>query len=65
MLEEKDEKTQRQIKILIDLIFAKGLSHTLKVAEHLDNPFILGEFYRNLTGDIYNELVKRKKLKSL
>ncbi len=64
MVEEK-EKAKSQAKILIDLVFAKGLSHALKVASRLGDPFALSEFYQSLTQDIFEELVKRKKIEKL
>ncbi len=64
MIEEK-EKAKSQAKILVDLIFAKNLSHALKVACRLGDPFSLSEFYQSLTQDVFEELVKRRKLEKL
>jgi len=62
-MEEEIEKTRRQVKILVDLIFARGLSRGLKVAARLEDPFVLSELYKTLTGEAYDSLIKRKKLK--
>lgn len=65
MIEEEKEKSKRQLKILIDLIFAKGLTHGLKVAMRLGDPFTLSEFFQSLTHDTFDELVRRKKIEKL
>ncbi len=64
-MEDEVIKAQKQVKILADLIFARGFSHSLKVAMRLEDPFVWSELYKTLTGEAYSELIKRKKLKKI
>ncbi len=63
--ELKGEKKERQIKLLTDLAFEKGVIHATEVAEKLDDPYILDEFHDTLVDELYDYLVKQKKLKAV
>lgn len=61
----KEEPKERQIKLLTDLAFKKGLSHSVEVARRLDNPYLLDEFHDVIVDELYNKLVEEGKLKKL
>lgn len=61
----KGEPKERQIKLLIDLTFEKGLPHAVEVARRLENPYLLDEFHDAITDELYNKLVEEGKLKKL
>ena len=63
--ELKGEPKERQIKLLIDLAFEKGVVHATEVAKRLDSPYILDEFHDTLVDELYNYLVEQKKLKQI
>jgi len=55
----------QQVGTLISLVFEKGLIEAVSVAKALDNPAVLDEFHDLLVDRYYEELIKRKILKSL
>lgn len=61
----KGESKERQIKLLTDLAFDKGVIHATEVARNLDSPYILDEFHDTLVDELYNYLIKQGKLKQL
>jgi len=61
----KGEPKERQIKLLTDLAFDKGVIHATEVARNLDSPYILDEFHDTLVDELYNYLIKQGKLKQL
>jgi hypothetical protein len=63
--ELKGEKKERQIQLLTDLAFEKGVSHATEVAKKLDDPFILDEFHDTLVDELHNYLVEQGKLKQI
>jgi hypothetical protein len=54
----------QQVGALISLVFEKGLSEAISVAKAIDNPAILDEFHDLLVDRYYDELIKKKLLKS-
>lgn len=63
--ELKGEKKERQIQLLTDLAFEKGVIHATEVAKKLDDPFILDEFHDTLVDELYKYLVEQGKLKQI
>ena len=63
--ELKGEKKERQIQLLTDLAFEKGVSHATEVAKKLDDPFILDEFHDTLVDELHSYLVEQGKLKQV
>lgn len=61
----KTEKKERQIQLLIDLAFEKGVVHATEVAKKLEDPYILDEFHDTLVDELYNYLVEQGKLKQI
>lgn len=59
------EKKERQIQLLTDLAFEKGVIHAAEVAQKLDDPYILDEFHDTLVDELYNYLVEQGKLKQI
>lgn len=63
--EIKTEEKERQIQLLTDLAFEKGVVHATEVAKKLDDPYILDEFHDTLVDELYNYLVEQGKLKQI
>ncbi len=61
----KGEEKERQIKLLTDLAFEKGVIHATEVASKLDDPYILDEFHDTLVDELYKYLVEQDKLKQI
>jgi len=61
----KGEKKEKQIKLLTDLAFERGIIHATKVANKLDDPYILDEFHDTLVDELYKHLVEQGKLKKV
>jgi len=61
----KSEKKERQIELLTDLAFERGVIHATEVAKKLDSPYILDEFHDSLVDELYNYLTKQGKLKEI
>ena len=61
----KKRPKERQIELLTDLTFEKGIIHAIEVAKKLDDPYILDEFHDTLVDKLYNYLIEQKKLKQV
>lgn len=61
----RKQSKERQIQLLIELAFEKGIIQAVEVAKQLDNPYLLDEFHDALVDQLYNKLVEMGKLKSL
>ncbi len=61
----KGQQKERQIKLLADLAFDKGVIHATEVAKKIDDPYILDEFHDTLVDELYNYLVEQGKLKEI
>ena len=61
----KAQSKERQIQLLTDLVFEKGISHAVEVARRLENPYLLDEFHDALVNELYGKLVEAGKLKQL
>jgi len=59
------ESKERQIQLLIDLVFQKGVEHAIEVARRLDNPYLLDELHDSLVDKLYKKLVEEGKLKKI
>lgn len=61
----KTQPKERQVQLLTDLAFEKGISHAIEVAKRLENPYLLDEFHDALVDELYNKLVQEGKLKQV
>jgi len=61
----KNQQKERQIKLLTDLAFEKGVIHATEVAKKLEDPYILDEFHDTLVDELYSYLVEQGKLKRI
>ncbi len=61
----KDEPKERQIELLIQMTFDKGIIEAIEIAKNLDNPYLLDEFHDALIDHLYDKLVKEGKLKQV
>lgn len=59
------ESKERQIQLLTDLAFEKGIPHAIEVAKRLENPYLLDEFHDALVDELYNKLIEEGKLKQI
>ena len=62
--ELKHLEQEKQVEILVNLVFEKSISHAVEVAKNLENPFILKEIHDHLILH-FDELVKSGKLTPL
>lgn len=58
----RDEKREKQVKLLIDLAFERGVVHATEVAKKLNDPYLLDEFHDALVDEFYDYLVEQDKL---
>lgn len=63
--EIEEEPKERQIQLLVDLAFEKGVSHAIDVARSLNSPYLLDEFHDTLVDELYNKLVEQGKLEKI
>jgi len=61
----KDEPKERQIELLTQMAFDKGVVEAVEVAKNLDNSYLLDEFHDALVDKLYNKLVEQGKLKQV
>jgi poly-D-alanine transfer protein DltD len=61
----KDQPKDRQIQLLTELAFEKGVVEAVEVAKNLDNPYLLDEFHDALIDEFYKKLVEQGKLKAI
>jgi predicted nucleic acid-binding protein len=61
----KDEPKERQIELLIQRAFDKGVVEAVEIAKNLDSPYLLDEFHDALIDHLYNKLVEEGKLKQI
>lgn len=61
----KGQSKERQIQLLTEMAFEKGVIEAVEVAKHLDNPYLLDEFHDALVDELYNKLVEQGKLKAI
>ena len=61
----KTKPRAKQVQLLIDLAFEKGVIHATDVAKKLDDPYILDEFHDALVDKFYDYLVKQGKLEKI
>lgn len=61
----KDQPKDRQIQLLIEMAFEKGVIEAVEVAKNLDNPYLLDEFHDALVDEFYKKLVEQGKLKAI
>lgn len=61
----KNEPQERQIALLTQMAFDKGVVEAIEIAKNLDNPYLLDEFHDALIDHLYNKLVQEGKLKQI
>lgn len=60
-----EEPKERQIQLLVNLAFEKGIFQAVEVVKQLDSPYLLDEFHDTLVDELYNKLVEQRKLKKI
>ncbi len=61
----KDEPKERQIELLVQMAFDKGIVEAVEIAKNLKSPYLLDEFHDTLVDNLYNKLVEQGKLKQV
>ena len=61
----KAQPKERQIQLLTEMAFEKGVFEAVEVARRLDSPYLLDEFHHALIDELYNRLVEQGKLKQI
>lgn len=56
---------ERQVQVLSNLAFDKGIAYAVSVARGLDNAYVLDKLHDTLVDQLYEELVNQGKLKEL
>jgi len=59
------EPKERQVQLLVNLAFEKGIVQAVEVAKGLNNPYLLDELHDVLVDEYYNKLVEQGKLKPI
>jgi DNA-binding transcriptional MerR regulator len=63
--ELQEQPKERQIQILTEMAFEKGIVYAVEIAKNLDNPYLLDEFHDVLVDQLYNKLVEEGKLERI
>lgn len=63
--ELQEQSKERQIQILTEMAFEKGVVYAVEIAKNLDNPYLLDEFHDVLVDQLYNKLVEEGKLERI
>ncbi|MBD3282626.1 MAG: hypothetical protein GF387_03425 [Candidatus Portnoybacteria bacterium] len=61
----KTEPQERQVYLLTEIAFERGISHAIDVAKRLDNPYLLDEFHDALVDEFCAKLIAEGKLKEI
>ncbi len=61
----KDPDISHHVAILVSLAFDKGIYQAVKSARDLNNPYLLDRFHDTLVNELYDQLVKHKKVKPI
>ena len=61
----KDMSEDRQLKILVDLAFEKGINKAIETANATQNPYLIDKFHDTLTDELRDQLIEKKKLKEV
>lgn len=56
---------ERQIQLLTELAFEKGISHAIEVVKRMDSAYLIDEFHDALVDELYNKLIQEGKLKQI
>lgn len=56
---------EKQVQVLTDLAFSRGLSFAVSIARGLNNAYVLDKLHDTLIDQLYEELVKKGKLEEL
>lgn len=60
----KDADIAHQLIVLVDLARFKGVYYAVKIAKKLGNAYLLDRLHDAIVNDLYEELIKDKKLQS-
>lgn len=58
----KDADIARQLIVLVDLARFKGVYYAVKIARKIGNAYLLDRLHDALVNDLYEDLIKNKKL---
>lgn len=61
----KDLNKEKQVQALSRLAFSQGISYAISVARGLNNAYVLDALHDYLIDQLYEELIKKGKLKEL
>jgi len=61
----KNEPKERQVELLKQMAFEKGVVEAVEVAKNLNNPYLLDEFHDALIDELYNQLVADGKIEQI
>ncbi|MBU3964780.1 hypothetical protein KJ695_02020 [Patescibacteria group bacterium] len=61
----KDPDISHHVAVLVSMAFNKGIYQAVKSARDLNNPYLLDRFHDTLVNELYDQLVKQKKIKPI
>lgn len=61
----KNEPKERQVELLKQMAFEKGIFEAVEIAKNLNNPYLLDEFHDALVDELYNQLVVDGKIEQI
>lgn len=59
-----DADIQHQLTILVNLTLTKSIYYAVKTAKKIGNAYLLDRFHDLIVNELYEDLVKKKKIKS-
>ncbi len=60
-----DLENDRQLKILVDLAFQKGIDAAVEAAKASEDPYLIDKFHDTLVDELRQQLIEKKKLKEV
>lgn len=61
----KDTNSQHQLSVLVNLALTKSVYLAIKTARKIGNAYLLDRFHDIIVNELYEELVKNKKIKPI
>lgn len=60
-----DANVSRQLSILVNTALTKNIYQAIKMARNIGNAYLLDRFHDIIVNDLYEDFVKKKKIKSI
>lgn len=60
-----DLENDRQLKLLVDMAFEKGIDEAIKAVRATESPYLIDKFHDTLVDELRQKLVEKGKLKEI